>query len=158
MAYKGWEVALGGAVVVVASGFVWFAVNVAGTQLRTPPTYALSASFSSAEGVRAGTQVRMAGVRVGQVQGLSLDPQTLTARVDVAITEGIGIPEDSTLAVASESLLGGVFLEVVPGGAAMDLAPGDQFFDTQSAVSLTNLLLRFATGGGSDTSMDEAVE
>lgn len=151
MAYRGWEVALGGAVVVVAAGFVWFAVTTAGTALRAPATYPLSATFSSAEGVRAGTEVRMAGVRVGRVQSMALDPQTLTARVEVLVSEGIPIPADSTLAVASESLLGGVFLEVVPGGALDNLAPGDAFFDTQSAVSLTNLLLRFATGGGLGT-------
>jgi phospholipid/cholesterol/gamma-HCH transport system substrate-binding protein len=150
MAYKGWEVALGGAVMVVAAGFVWFAVETAGTQLRSPETYALSANFSSAEGVRPGTEVRMAGVRVGRVQDMALDPTSLTARVGVAINAGIAIPEDSTLAVASESLLGGIFLEIVPGGAPFDLAPGDQFFDTQSAVSLTTLLLRFVTGGSTD--------
>lgn len=156
MAYKGWEVALGGAVVVVAAGFVWFAVNTAGTELRAPATYPLSATFSSAEGVRAGTELRLAGVRVGRVTAMGLDPVSLTARVEVVVNEGISIPADSTLAVASESLLGGIFLEVVPGGAMDDLAPGDAFFDTQSAVSLTNLLLRFATGGGLGS--DEAAQ
>lgn len=146
MAYRGWEVALGGAVLAGAVGFAVFALQTAGTRLTAAPGYTLEAAFRSAEGVRPGTEVRLAGVRVGQVTRMDLDPADFRARVEIRVDERLRLPADSTLAVTSEGLLGGTFLEILPGGLPMDLAPGDRFEDTQSAVGLVQLLLRAFTG------------
>lgn len=146
MAYKGWEVALGAFVLAVAAGFALYAVQGAGLGLRSAPGYALTGEFRSAEGVRVGTEVRLAGVKVGQVTAMELDPASFAARVAIRVDERLRLPADSTLAVASEGLLGGTFLEILPGGLPFDLEPGDSFQDTQSAVSLVQLLLRAFTG------------
>lgn len=145
MSYRPWEVALGGAVLLAAAGFVAFALNSTGTVLRQAAGYPLQASFRSAEGVRPGTEVRLAGVRIGTVSELRLDPVTFRARMVVTIDQGLQLPTDSTIQVASEGLLGGTFIEVLPGGEDAVLAPGDSFQDTQSAVSLITLLLRAFT-------------
>ena len=146
MAYKGWEVALGAGVLAVSVGFAVYAVQGTGVALRAAPGYALTGEFRSAEGVRLGTEVRLAGVRVGQVTAMDLDPAAFSARVAIRIDDRLRLPADSTLAVASEGLLGGTFLEILPGGLPFDLEPGDSFQDTQSAVSLVQLLLRAFTG------------
>jgi phospholipid/cholesterol/gamma-HCH transport system substrate-binding protein len=144
-AYRPWEMALGGLVLLAAAAFAVFGLSATGTRLTPAPGYTLTAEFRSAEGVRPGTEVRMAGVRVGTVSAITLDPQTFTARLSLWIDQGLPLPEDSTLAVATEGLLGGTFLEILPGGAPFDLEPGGQFADTQSAVSLIALLLRAFT-------------
>lgn len=146
MAYKGWEVALGGAVLAVAVGFAVYAAQGTGLRLAQAPGYTLTGSFRSAEGVRLGTEVRLAGVKVGQVTRMELEPASFTALVEVRIEDRIRLPADTTLAVASEGLLGGTFLELLPGGMPFDLEPGESFQDTQSAVSLVQLLLRAFTG------------
>ena len=146
MAYRSWEVALGGAVLAAAIGFAAYAVQGAGARLAAPPGYALTGTFRSAEGVRPGTEVRLAGVRVGQVTRMDLDPDSFQARVEIRVDDALRLPADSTLAVASEGLLGGVFLEILPGGLPFDLEPGAAFQDTQSAVGLIQLLLRAFTG------------
>ncbi|GAB4260830.1 MAG: outer membrane lipid asymmetry maintenance protein MlaD [Pararhodobacter sp.] len=153
MAYRSWEVALGAVVMLAAVLFVVFAVQVTGTALTGGQGYPLHATFRSAEGVRPGTEVRLAGVTVGTVTALDLDPQTFRARVTVSVRQGIDLPADSTIQVASEGLLGGTFVEILPGGALENLQPGDAFQDTQSAVSLIQLLLRAFTG-----SEEEAVQ
>ena len=53
------------------------------------------------------------------------------------------------MAIASEGLLGGAFVEIVPGGSDFMLGDGDEIINTQSAVSLLNLLIRFVTSDGS---------
>lgn len=146
MAYRGWEVALGGAVLAAAVAFAAFALNGAGARLAEAPSYALSGTFRSAEGVRPGTEVRLAGVRVGQVTAMDLNPATFQAVVQVQVDARLALPADSTLAVASEGLLGGTFLEIIPGGMPINLEPGEAFQDTQSAVGLIQLLLRAFTG------------
>lgn len=149
MAYRGWEVALGGAVLAAAVGFGVFAVQGAGLSLGgSGADYPLTAQFRSAEGVRVGTEVRLAGVKVGQVVRMGLDPESFRAEVEIRLPASLRLPADSTLAVATEGLLGGTFLEVLPGGLPFELEPGEAFQDTQSAVGLIPLLLRAFTGGG----------
>lgn len=150
MTYKAWEIALGAVVLAVAAGFVVFLLETTGTRVGAAPGYDLSASFRSAEGVRAGTEVRLAGVRVGTVTGLRLDPESFRAEVALRVDDAVRVPADSTVSVSSEGLLGGTFIEILPGGMPFDLEPGESFQDTQSAVSLIQLMLRFATGGADD--------
>lgn len=146
MSYRPWEVALGAAVMLAGAAFVAFALSSTGTSLGQPEGYPLHATFRSAEGVRPGTEVRLAGVRIGTVSDLTLDPASFRARLTVSIDPALQLPVDSTIQVASEGLLGGTFIEILPGGEMDNLAPGDSFQDTQSAVSLITLLLRAFTG------------
>lgn len=150
MAYRTWEVALGAAVLLMAAVFTVYTVQITGTRLATAPGYELNASFRSAEGVRPGTEVRIGGVRVGTVTRMDLDAQTFRAGVAVSIERDLRLPDDSTIQVASEGLLGGTFVEILPGGSPFDLEPGGMFQDTQSAVSLVQLLLRAVTGMGEE--------
>ncbi len=143
--YRPWEMALGGVVLLAAVAFAVFGLQSTGTRLTAAPGYALSAEFRSAEGVRPGTEVRLAGVRVGSVTGMVLDPESFSARLTLQVDRSLRLPEDSTLAVSTEGLLGGTYLEILPGGAPFDLEPGGAFADTQSAVSLIALLMRAFT-------------
>lgn len=140
------EVLVGGVVLAAAIGFFVYAGQVTGFE-TAGDSYELSASFRSADGIGVGTDVRLAGVRVGSVTGLELNPVTFRADVDFTVAGAIEVPDDTQAVIASEGLLGGNFLELVPGGSAFNLAPGDEVYETQSAVSLTTLILR-AVGGG----------
>lgn len=148
MSYKPWEMALGAVVLAVALIFGAFAVSSTGARVTGGGTYPLHASFRSAEGVRPGTEVRLAGVRVGQVSTMRLDPASFRAHLTVMVDNSLRLPADTTIQIASEGLLGGTFVELIPGGALEDLEPGSSFDDTQSALSLINLLMRFVTGSG----------
>ncbi len=139
------EVIVGGVVLAAALAFVVYAGQVTGFTRETG-TYELTASFRSVEGVRVGTDVRLAGVKVGTVTGLTLNPQTFFADAVITVDRAIAIPDDSTLLIAQEGLLGGSFVEIQPGGSPIALAPGDEVVDTQGAVSLITLLLRAFTG------------
>ena len=144
------EVLVGGVVLAAAIGFFVYAGQVTGAGGTTGSSYTLSASFRSADGISVGTDVRLAGVRVGSVIGLELNPETFRADVDFSVADGIDIPDDTQAVIASEGLLGGNFLELVPGGSPFNLAPGDDIYETQSAVSLTTLILRAVGGGGGE--------
>ena len=148
MAYRTWEVLLGAAVMIVAAVLAVFALRTTGTTLTQTTGYPLHATFRSAEGVRTGTEVRLAGVKIGTVTALALNPQTFRAELTIGVDPEIQLPLDSSIQVASEGLLGGVFVEILPGGDFENLAAGDTFQDTQSAVSLIALLLRAFTGSG----------
>ena len=115
-----------------------------------PSNYVLTASFRSLEGVGTGTDVRLAGVKIGTVTAVTLNPETYRAETDLTLGSGVEIPDDSAVVISSEGLLGGNFVEIMPGGSPFYFASGDQIEDTQSAVSLTTLLLKFVSGGNSE--------
>lgn len=140
------EILVGAAVVAAAIGFFFYAADSGAGGGGGTGDYELSASFRSAEGVTVGTEVRMAGVRIGTVTGMDLNPQTFRAETRFTVRDDIELPDDSAVSIASEGLLGGNFLEVIPGGSPFSYAPGDTIADTQGAVSLITLLMRFVSG------------
>jgi len=143
------EVLVGGAVLAVAIGFAVYAGHIAG--LSGPSdTYPLTASFRSLEGVTVGTDVRLAGVKIGTVTEVELNPTTFRADTEIALGSTVEIPDDSAIVIASEGLLGGTFVEIKPGGSPFTFAPGDEITDTQGAVSLVSLLMQFVSGGADE--------
>jgi phospholipid/cholesterol/gamma-HCH transport system substrate-binding protein len=153
MAYERAEIVAGAAVLAVALGFTWYAARGAGLGAGAD-SYPLTASFRSVEGVSVGTDVRLAGVKVGTVTALTLNPETYFADATITLRKDVAVPVDSTILIASEGLLGGTFVEVQPGGALEILEPGGEVEDTQGAVSLITLLMKFAGGGGDDAAPD----
>lgn len=142
------ETLLGAVVLVTAAGFVAYASQTGGRGEISGDRYELSANFVSAEGLSTGTDVRLAGVKVGSVIGMRLNPETYLAELTFTVQDNVQVPDDSEVKVASEGLLGGSFLELTPGGSDEMLDEGEEVIYTQSAVSLLNLMLKFATGGG----------
>lgn len=138
------ETVIGAVVLVAAAGFVAFAGQFGGLS-QAADRYVLRANFFSAEGVNVGTDVRLAGIKIGSVVGMELNRETYQAETRLAIDKDILIPDDSDVKIASEGLLGGSFIEITPGGSEFMLNDGEEILLTQSAVSLLNLLLKFAT-------------
>ena len=139
------ETVIGAVVLAAAAGFVLYAGKTRGVEI-SGGSYPLTASFRSAEGIAVGSDVRLAGISVGSVTGLELDPTSYEAKVTLTVRDGLELPEDSDVKIASESLLGGSFVEVTPGASEFKLQAGDEILNTQGSVSLLNLLMRFGTG------------
>lgn len=140
------EIAVGGAVLAAAVGFVLYLGNATGLGSNGADSYELNASFRSVQGVSVGTEVKMAGVKVGSITELELNPLTFRADATFTVNGDLELPDDSAILISSEGLLGGNFVEIVPGGSPFNLAPGDEIEDTQGAVSLVTLLMKFVSG------------
>jgi phospholipid/cholesterol/gamma-HCH transport system substrate-binding protein len=135
------EVLSGAVVLLVAAGFLGFAVAHSG---RTNVSgYTLSAKFDHIDGLPVGADVRMAGVKIGSVLDERIDPQSYLAVVTLSVRNGLELPKDSSASIASESLLGGAYLSLAPGGDTAMLAPGGVITVTQGSVSLEQLLGKF---------------
>lgn len=139
------EVLVGGLVLAAAVGFLVYAGQVAGLG-QGSAGYPLHASFRSLEGVQVGTDVRLAGVKIGSVTDVALNTQTFRADTVFTVASDIAIPDDSAVVIAQEGLLGGNFVEIVPAGRRSTSSRGQEIEDTQGAVSLISLLLKFVAG------------
>ncbi len=146
------ELWVGAAVLAVAAGFlVW---STAGSRLGVSLAggYELRAAFPNVDGIEVGTDVRVAGVRVGRVSAVDLNPQTYHAEARLRLPDSIRLPSDSAALIQSDGLLGGAYIELQPGGAPDDLAPGDEIEDVQGAVSLISLMMKFVDAQSTDDS------
>ena len=146
MAENTTEVVVGGIVLSAAIGFGIYAAQISGLS-SGGDSYTLNASFRSLEGVSVGTDVRLAGVKIGTVTSVELNTQTFRADTIVSVAQNIEIPDDSAIVISSEGLLGGNFVEIMPGGSPFNLEEDAEITDTQGAVSLISLLLKFVSGG-----------
>jgi phospholipid/cholesterol/gamma-HCH transport system substrate-binding protein len=149
MAETATEALIGGVVIAAAAGFLIHAGQSTGGR-GSDGDYELTASFRSVDGISVGTEVRMAGVRIGTVTGLDLNPETFRADARVAIDRSLALPEDSAILISQQGLLGGNYVEIVPGGSPFNLEPGAEIIDTQGSVSLLSLLARFVTDSGGE--------
>ena len=140
------EVLTGAGVLAVAIGFLIYMAQVGGVGLAPQGMHTYTASFRSAEGIGVGTDVRIAGVKVGSILDMSLDAETFRAATTLGVESKVALPEDTAVVISSEGLLGGSFVELLPGGAVFNLEPGSEIEDTQSSVSIVQLLLRFVSG------------
>ena len=146
MAENTTEVIIGGVVLAAAISFGVYVAQIAGIS-SAEDNYSLNASFRSLEGVSVGTDVRLAGVKIGAVTSVELNPQTFRADIIVGVAKRFEIPDDSTIVISSEGLLGGNFVEIMPGGSPFNLEENSEITDTQGAVSFISLLLKFVSGG-----------
>lgn len=140
------EVIAGGVVLAAAVGFLVYAGQMTGIGQGTGGAYPLTASFRAADGIDVGTDVRLAGVKVGRVTAMELDTETFRANAEFTVSEGIELPDDSAVMISSEGLLGGNFVELVPGGSPFPIEPGSEIEFTQGSVSLISLLMKFVAG------------
>ncbi len=106
--------------------------------------YVVTASFTNVGGLKIRAPVTMAGVAVGRVTAISLNPQTFNAIVSMRINSGYNqIPDDSSASILTSGLLGEQYIGLSPGGSETFLKNGSKIQFTQSAVILENLIGQF---------------
>jgi phospholipid/cholesterol/gamma-HCH transport system substrate-binding protein len=110
----------------------------------TKAGYHLTAEFDNIGDLKTGSPVTMAGVRVGEVQGIRFDPKSYKAVVSLRIDPQYNeIPEDSFASIQTQGLLGGKYIGISPGGLDMYLKDGGRIDQTQSAIVLESLINKF---------------
>jgi phospholipid/cholesterol/gamma-HCH transport system substrate-binding protein len=115
------EIILSSAVILVAVGFFLFAYTATGGAALSD--YALTVRLHHADGLKPGSDVRIGGVKVGDVSSLALDHYIAVG--EVRVRDEVKIPKDSALSISSDGLTPGSYLVISPGRSSDMLAPGD---------------------------------
>jgi phospholipid/cholesterol/gamma-HCH transport system substrate-binding protein len=105
--------------------------------------YRVSARFDNIGGLKPRAPVRSAGVTVGRVVSISLDPKSYQGVVTLEIDKDVQFPKDSSAKILTAGLLGDQYIGIEPGGDEKNLEPGARITQTQSAVVLENLIGQF---------------
>ncbi len=108
--------------------------------------YPVNARFTSVTGLKTGTEVQMAGVSVGRVANIALDPDLKVAMVTLNIRQDLELAEDVIASVKTAGLIGDKYVSLTPGGAMDMLKPGDTIVETESAVDIEELVSKYVFG------------
>lgn len=135
------EALMGAVVLSVAVIFLVFAYNVSKGGREKGVSY--QAHFDRIDGLSVGSDIKISGVKVGVVEKIILDPITYMAKVHLNVAKRYVLPEDTSAEILSESLMGGKYLALVPGGSDVLLKSGETIQYTQSAISLEGLIGKF---------------
>lgn len=109
-------------------------------------TFSVTASFENIGGLKPGAAVTMAGVKIGRVRQIVIDPQRFEAEVTLDLEKNYDmIPEDSDAKILTAGLLGEQYIGIDAGGAEAALTEGSRIKFTQSALVLENIIGQFLT-------------
>jgi phospholipid/cholesterol/gamma-HCH transport system substrate-binding protein len=141
------EALVGLFVVLFAAWFVAFAWDKTGGGAKAGAIH-VTALFPNSTGINVGSEVRVAGIKVGAVADQELDPQSFQVKTILAIDPAVKLPADSSAAITSEGFLGATFISLIPGGDPAPLKDGDTIADTQGAMDLMGMVGQFINKSG----------
>ena len=148
------ETIVGVFVIIVAAVFMAYAYDVSGKSIGRD-SYRVDAVFGRIDGITIGSDVRIAGVKVGSVAANGLDMTTYEADVQLSIEDGVMIPDDSVAKIVSDGLLGGAHVAIEPGASEEMLKNGDKITITQGSVDLLGLAVQSFTNQASQAPASE---
>ena len=137
MRYSLIEILMGAVVLLTAISFFTLGMQSINNQ---KDGYSISLIFGSTAGLKNGDDVKISGINVGKIIKLELNLEDYNAKVDIMINKDIKIPDDSSAKITSSTLLGGNFLDIIPGSSEQNLNPSDVIYDTTDPVSFTDML------------------
>jgi phospholipid/cholesterol/gamma-HCH transport system substrate-binding protein len=109
--------------------------------------YEVTAKFNDVTGLKTGAYVELAGVRIGKVDAIVLDPKTNAAMVTLRIQNGVTLTDDAIASVKTSGLIGDKFIKISPGGSDDTLEPGGMITETESSVEIGDLIGKYVFGG-----------
>lgn len=113
-------------------------------------TYSLTARFDNVGSLKVRAPVRSAGVTIGRVASITLDPKTYEGVVQLEVQRTVQFPADSSARILTAGLLGDQYVGMEAGADEKSLASGDTIRQTQSAVVLESLISQFLFSKAAD--------
>ncbi len=142
------EFAVGLFLLLGLSAFFYLAVKMGDIGLFARDSYVVTANFISTSGLKEGGFVELAGVRVGKVESITLDPEQYESVVRLSINNGVKLQEDTIASVRTSGIIGDKFIKLTPGGADIYLEEGDVLIETESSLDIEELVSKYIFESG----------
>ena len=108
--------------------------------------YLVNARFQNVAGLKAGSSVEIAGVPVGRVSAIKVNPENFAAMVEMKIDKGVVLTDDTIASVKTQGLIGDKFIKLSPGGGTEEIKSWDTMVETESAIDIEELISRYIMG------------
>ncbi len=149
MKQKTLEIWVGILMLLALAAFTFMAFKVSGLTASSAfvsHSYTVNAQFSDVGGLKTRAAVRIAGVQVGEVSALSLNPETYEAKVSLSIENDVHLPTDTSAAITASGILGDNYISLTPGYASQNISNGGTINTTYAATSIQSLISTFMSG------------
>jgi phospholipid/cholesterol/gamma-HCH transport system substrate-binding protein len=123
--------------------FSYLAVKMGDIKMFHNETYPVTARFISISGLKEGSVIELAGVNVGKVARIELDPGDYEAVVHMDIDKSVKLQDDSIASIRTAGIIGDKFIKLTPGGSDIILGSGDEIEETESSISLEELVSKY---------------
>lgn len=148
---KGTELMVGFFVLLGFAAMVFLALKAANLgSFGGGETYVLTAKFDNIGGLKVRSPVRSAGVTVGRVTSIALDPKSYQGVVTLDMQKSVLFPADSSARILTAGLLGDQYVGLEAGGSEKNYVAGDTIKQTQSAIVLESLISQFLFSKAAD--------
>jgi phospholipid/cholesterol/gamma-HCH transport system substrate-binding protein len=127
--------------------FSYLAVKMGDIKIFHNETYPVTARFTSISGLKEGSVIELAGVNVGKVTRIELDPDDYEAVVQMDIDKSVKLQDDSIASIRTAGIIGDKFIKLTPGGSEMILGAGDEIEETEASISLEELVSKYIFEG-----------
>lgn len=117
---------------------------------KVKPEYTVTARFGNIAGLKPRARIAIAGVDVGKVTDIQLDPETYEAVVTLAIQESVKLPLDTIASIYTSGLIGNNYISLLPGAEEVYLKHGDEIIETQSGLVLEELVGKYLFGASEE--------
>ena len=106
-------------------------------------SYRVTANFTNAGDLKSRAPVKIAGVKMGEIEQITLD-ENFDARVVMRLSRSAGeLPSDTGASIFTSGILGERYIGLSPGGDLEPLKDGDEIVLTQPAVVLEQMIGKF---------------
>lgn len=124
----------------------YLAIQVGTGSLISGDTYLIESRFTNAGGLHAGSSVMLAGVTVGRVEGVRIEPSDYSAIATLRVLSSLRLPTDSMASIKTTGLIGDKFVSLAPGADETYMKSGMRITLTESAMDLESLISKMAFG------------
>lgn len=127
----------------------YLTVKLGKMELFSDKGFEISARFDSATGLRTGADVELAGVPIGRVTGIHLDPDPMRTQaiVDMRLDRDLHLSDDTMASIKTSGLIGDKYISLSRGGSETELKSGGTITETESPMDLESLISKYAFGG-----------
>ena len=126
----------------------YLAIHMGDVDLFQGNKYTLQAKFTSVSGLKTGSWVEAAGVRVGKVSNITFDTENYLAVVTMEINDGVKVYEDATASIRTAGIIGDKFVKISAGGSENYLEPGMEIYETEPSINLEELISKYIFESG----------
>ena len=105
--------------------------------------YNLVAKFDNIDGIQIGSDIKISGMKVGEVTNINIEPDTFTAKVTFSVEKSIKLPTDTSACIYTNGLMGNKYISLSPGGDEDILSENDEIQSTQGSMNIESLVGKF---------------
>lgn len=145
------ELAVGVFLIAGLAGFFYLAIKMGDIGLFEQQRYSVDARFTSSSGLKAGAFVELAGVRIGKVSSIRLDPSSYESVVELSIPETVKLQVDSIASIRTAGIIGDKFVKLTPGGLDDYIGDGGEIIETEPSLDIEELISKYIFESGSKT-------